>query len=282
MVWFVLIRFHEVGFIRFHVVGSNCVRCWAIWFDSSASDCIRFYFLSCALNVFSLLLPVKTYMFLQCVFVLMNFIGLLHVFAHVAQNARLAAPCVTFGALLIWSVVEWESHIHKTLLKLTRDSIFSFMNWLPAGFWSHRLLEPSTLEPSGAVWSHLVPSGVIWSNLDLSGVSGAIWNHLEPWSHVEASEGIWSYLDLSGGIWSLLGPTGGIWNHQKASGAAWSHLEVYGPSVAFWNHLKLSGYIWELSEAECPHMLSYGSMCFDLTRLDLIRCVWSPFVSWKC
>ena len=64
--------------------------------------------------MFSLLLPVKTYMFLQCVFVLMNFIGFLDLLARIAQYARLSAPGVTFGPLLILSVVESESHIQKT------------------------------------------------------------------------------------------------------------------------------------------------------------------------
>ena len=53
-------------------------------------------------------------MFLQCVFVLMNFIGFLDLLARIAQYARLSAPGVTFGPLLILSVVESESHIQKT------------------------------------------------------------------------------------------------------------------------------------------------------------------------
>ena len=32
--------------------------------------------------------------------------------AHLTQNARFAASVVTFGALLMWAVVESESHIY--------------------------------------------------------------------------------------------------------------------------------------------------------------------------
>ena len=125
-------------------------------------------------------------------------------------NAGLAAPVVTVGALLIWSVVESESHIQKTLLKLMRGPIF-FLYEL-----SHRrLVRPlELLEPSGDVWSHQEPSGVIWSYLELSGLIQSIiqslWSLLElsgaVWSHLEPPGAISSYLDISGGIWSLLEP----------------------------------------------------------------------------
>ena len=115
--------------------------------------------------------------------------------ARFIPNAGLAAPVVTVGALLIWSVVESESRIQKALLKLIRSLIF-FLYEL-----SHRrLLRPSELlEPSGDVWSHQEPSGVIWSYLELSGPIRSLCS-LEPPGVIS------SYLDISGGIWSLLEP----------------------------------------------------------------------------
>ena len=145
--------------------------------------------------------------------------------ARFIPNAGLAAPVVTVGALLIWSVVESESHIQKTLLKLIRSPIF-FLYELShrrlfcghQSFWSH-------LEMSGVIWSHLESSGAIWSYLDLSGASGAFWNYLE------LSGVIWSNLELSRAIWTYLEPFGAkgvIWNHLKTFGGTWSHLEAYG------------------------------------------------------
>ena len=141
---------------------------------------------------------------------------------------------------MIWSVVESESHIQKTLLKLIRNPIFSLYEL------SHRrLLWPSELlEPSGDAWSHLEPSGAISSYLD---ISGGIWRHLEPsgiiWRHLELSGGICNYLESSGASWSHLG-----------------HLEPYGPSGAIWNHLEPSGAILSYMDSSegcqggCHHM----------------------------
>ena len=148
--------------------------------------------------------------------------------ARLIPNAGLAAPVVTVGALLIWSVVESESHIQKTLLKLIRSPIF-FLYEL-----SHRrLLRPSELlEPSGDVWSHWEPSGVIWSYLELSGPIRSLWSLLElsgaVWSHLELSRAIWTYLEASGAFWSQgshLEPSEDIWRHLEPSGGIWYHLE---------------------------------------------------------
>ena len=194
--------------------------------------------------------------------------------ARFIPNAGLAAPVVTVGALLIWSVVESESHIQKALLKLIRSPIF-FLYEL-----SHRrLLRPSQLlEPSGDVWSHREPSGVIWSYLEISGPIRSLWSLLEPseaiWSHLEPSGAISSYLDISGGIWSLLEPresSGTIWRHLEAPGAIWRHMV---PSGVYCSHLKLSWPIWELSQGGCHHMLSFGLIrcyliCVELSWFEL-------------
>jgi len=113
---------------------------------------------------------------------------LMELSARLAQNARLAASVVTFGASLMWSVVEYFS-----CMKLLAGSV--------------------AVGASGPIWSHLQPSGVILSHLELS---GPIWSHLE--------SSIWSHLELSGGIWTCLEPSGAIWNHR----AFWSHLKLSG------------------------------------------------------
>jgi hypothetical protein len=113
--------------------------------------------------------------------------------ARLAQNVGLGAPVVTVGASLIWSVVDSESHIQKTLLKLIRNPIFLFRNCLTGGFGSHQSFW-SYLETSPVIWSHLESSGATQSYLDLSGSSGPIWNHLKP------SGVICSALELSGAI----------------------------------------------------------------------------------
>ena len=177
--------------------------------------------------------------------------------ARLAPNAGLAAPVVTVGAWLIWSVVESESHIQKTLLKLIRNPIFSVYELSHRRFW-----EPSELlEPSGDVSSHLEPSGVIsgatQSYLDLSGGSGAIWNHLKP------SGVICSALELSGAI-SI---SGTIWRHLRAPGAIWRHIE---PSGVVWSHLKLSWPIWEFSQGRV-------TICYHVFWFDVIRVCWIWF-----
>ena len=210
-------------------------------------------------------------MFLLCVYVFNFCIAFLFLSSRLAQNAGLAAPVVTFGALFIWSVVESESHIQKTLLKLIRNPI-CFLYEL-----SHRrLLEPSELlegaiwrrlESSGAIWSHMEPSGVIWSCLELSGIIRSLWSHLEPSGTVWS---IWTYLKASRACWSF-------WSHLEPSEDIWSYLEVYGtiwsllePSQAIWTHLRVV-------TGGCHHMLPFGLIQFDSRRLDLIRFVWSRY-----
>ena len=148
--------------------------------------------------------------------------------ARFIPNAGLVAPVVTVGALLIWSVVESESHIQKTLLKLIRSPIFVPL-WIvsPAAF--------AAIRASGAIRRRLESSGAIWSHLELP---GAVWTYPEPlepsgtiWSCLESSGATWSYLELSGHIWRHLEPFGAkgvIWNHLKTFGGTWSHLEAYG------------------------------------------------------
>ena len=136
---------------------------------------------------------------------------LMELSAHLAQNARLAASVVTFGAFLMWSVVEY----------------FSCMNLLAGSSCSHWSFR-THLEPPAAIWSHLESSGAVWSHLEPSGVI-----YLEP------SGAIWRYLDLSGAIWSYLEPSGAFWSHLghlQLYGIIWSLLE---PSQAIWTHLRV-------------------------------------------
>ena len=171
---------------------------------------------------------------------------------------------MTVGALLIiWSVVESESHIQKTLLKLIRNPIFSVYELSHRRFW-----EPSELlEPSGDVSTHLEPSGVIWSYPELSGPIRGLWSHLEP------SEAVWSHLQRSGAIWSYLD----IWNHLKTFEGTWSHLEAYRtiwsrlePSQAILTHLRVF-------TGACHHMLSCVLIRCYSSLLDVIRLAWSRF-----
>ena len=269
MRWFALIWCYEawVDTISFVWIRAFSMLVHLVWVKS-----LWFYSIWFAVTWFGFIrwLSVKTSVYV-CFHNLYRFL----IFdARFIPNAGLAAPVVTVGALLIWSVVESESHIQKTLLKLIRSPIF-FLYEL-----SHRrLLRPSELlEPSGDVWSHREPSGVIWSYLELSGPIRSLWSLLEPsgavWSHLEPSGAISSYLDISGGIWSLLEPRESsetIWRHLEAPGAIWSHMV---PSGVYCIHLKLSWPIWGLSQAGCQHMLSFGVIRFDLIVLSWLDSSW--------
>jgi len=150
--------------------------------------------------------------------------------AHLAQNARLAASVVTFGALLMWSVVAY----------------FSCMNLLAGSSCSHWSFG-THLESPAAIWSHLELSGPIWS-------------------HLESSGAIWMYLELSGAIWSYLEPSGAIWSFvepPRPSSAMWSHLE---PSGAISSYLDSS----EGFQGGCRHMLSFSLIRFHPIQLNSI------------
>ena len=121
---------------------------------------------------------------------------------------------------MIWSVVESESHIQRTLLKLIRNAIcFLYELSHRRLLWSHHSLW-SHLQTCEVIWSHWL----IWSYLELTGPIGSLWSHLEP------SGAVWSQLEPSGAIWSYRGApaTGVIWSHLKTFGATWSHLEPSG------------------------------------------------------
>ena len=153
-----------------------------------------------------------------CHYYSMNFTEFRELSTCLAQNSSSATSVVTFGAFLMWSVVESgrvrerererererDSTLFSNLLVI---QYFSCMNLLADSSWSHRSFW-NHLEPTEAIWIHL------WS-------SGGVWTYLEP------SGGIWRYLDLSGGIWSYLELLGATW-------AIWSHLELYGTIWTLW------------------------------------------------
>ena len=194
----------------------------------------------------------------------MNFTEFLELSTRLAQNASSATSVVTFGAFLMWSVVESgraciyihlniyiyiqrerERESEHTLFKPISHPIFFLYE-----FARRQLLELSELlEPSGAAWSHLDSSLAIWRCLDLS---GAIWRHLE------VSGPTWSHLEVSGASWSLPGP----------SGAMWSYMET---SVPFCSRLKLHGLIWGLSGRLSPYVIVwFGLIVSDPIQFDLM------------
>ena len=234
LVWFMLTRFYEVGVdsISFCLIQVPLMlvdvirfeRWWfySIWFALIWFDLIRLTFCE------------HIYVSAMCLHFHM-FYSISYLLARLAQNGGLAAPIMTFWALLIWSVVESESHIQRTLLKLIRNPI-CFLYEL-----SHRRL----LWSHHSLWSHLQTCEVIWSHLAHLELPGANWTYpvpLEPpgtiWSSLQSAGAIWSYLELSGGTcnWSHLEPSEDIWSHLEPSGGIWNHLER---SQAIWTHLRV-------------------------------------------
>jgi len=137
LTWLVFTWFYEVGVdsISFCLIQVSSMlvdlilfECWwfySIWFALIRFDLIRLAFCE---NMYVSAMCLHFHMFYR----------ISDLLARLAQNAGLAAPIMTFWALLIWLVVESESHIQRTLLKLIRNPI-CFLYEL-----SHRRLwEPS-------------------------------------------------------------------------------------------------------------------------------------------
>ena len=171
-----------------------------------------------------------------CPYYSMNFTEFLELSTRLAQNASSATSVVTFGAFLMWSVVE-SGRVRERERERDRDSTlfsdllviqyFSCMNLLADSSWSHRSFW-NHLEPTEAIWIHL------WS-------SGGVWTYLKP------SGGIWRYLDLPGVIWRYLELLGAYLGHLEPCGAIWKHLY---PSVAVLSYMDSS----DGCQRGCHHM----------------------------
>ena len=266
MRWFVLIWCYEAWV---DTIAFVWIQAFAMLVDLVRVKSLWFYSIWFAVTWFGFIrwLSVKTSVYV-CFHNLYRFL----IFdARFIPNAGLAAPVVTVGALLIWSVVESESHIQKTLLKLIRSLIFVFMNCLTGGFCGHQSFW-SHPETSGVIRSHLESSGATWSCLDLSGASGAFWNYLELsgviWSHLELSRAIWTYLEASGAFWSQgshLEPSEDIWRHLEPSGGIWYHLES---TVAISSYLDPSESCHRGGVTICCHLVWFDVIWFVLSWVD--------------